>query len=144
MIEKDEGAPWFPMQTHKGVFQVALVDLRHEVGVILDEILQVVRDGLFIAVRNHDLYVSLSVLVCLIIFDDLCVLHLLLKESLNVSLLLVLEDFLSFALGGVYLQFVTVAKEPLQVFRCLAFEVHSVFDDAYSVPYLLSFFNVLS
>ena len=40
------------MEVHEGVFEVVVVDFRDEVWVVLDEVLKVVRDGLFVPVRD--------------------------------------------------------------------------------------------
>ena len=55
-----------------------------------------------------------------------------------------LEDLLSLALSCVDLELESVAKAPLEIVWGIALKVHSILDDANSVTYLLSFFNVLS
>ena len=132
------------MEVHESVFEVVVVDFRHEVWVVLDEVLKVVRDGLFVPVRDQDLNVLPALFVHFVVLINLGILDLSLEDGFDVGLLFNPEDLLCLTLGSAHLKLESIPEVALKVVRGVTLEVRSIFDDANSGSNLFRLLNVLS
>ncbi len=132
------------MEVHESVFEVVVVDFRHEVWVVLDEVLKVVRDGLFVPVRDQDLNVLPALFVHFVVLINLGILDLSLEDGFDVGLLFNPEDLLCLTLGSAHLKPESIPEVALKVVRGVTLEVHSIFDDANSGSDMFRLLDMLS
>ena len=72
------------MDAHECVLEVVVMDFRHEVRVVLDEVLQILWDRLFVLVRDQDFDVPSVLLISGVAVIDVGILDLPLKDSFDV------------------------------------------------------------
>lgn len=123
------------------------MDLWDKVGVVLDEVNEVVGDLFLVFKWDQDVEVLLLAAIferCFfpIILEHVSILDLPVKEGSNVVLLL-FEVFLMPCFVGDHLNFETVAEFPLKILRGVTLGQLSIFDDADLSPNEISFLNML-
>lgn len=135
------------VNAQESIFQVIGMDLRDEVGVILDEVNEVLRDLFFVLKWYQDVEVLLPAAVLQrnffpLILKYMCILNLPVKEGSDVILLL-LEVLLMPCFVGDHLYFEPVTEFPLKILRGVTLGQLSIFNDADLSSNEISFLNML-
>ena len=123
------------------------MDLRDEVGIVLDEVDEVFRDLFLVLKWYQDVEILLPSAIWQwaffpFILKHMCILDLPVKEGSNVILLL-LEVLLMPCFIGDHLYFETVAEFPFKIFRGVTLGQLSIFNDADLSSNEISFLNML-